>query len=401
MRALQLYEGAMSGDQPSYLKLRYTIENLTKNPSAQIVRYGHARPGILSMAQGEGEAPTPDFIIQGALKALQEGKTFYTPVLGIPELRQEIANYYVREYGFSLPTDRIFVTASGTTAIHLVLTALLDPGDEVVAVTPIWKNLLGATELQQASIKEVALSCDQDGIWSLDLQKLFDACTSKTKILLITTPSNPTGWTMAREEMKQVLDFARANDLWIVSDEVYGRLVYDGSRAPSFLDVAAPEDRLFTINSFSKAWAMTGWRLGWIVGPAEAESAIYDIALYDNMCPPSFTQYGAIEALRHGEAFLKEQITLWDNNRSVLKKRFDQMDRIRSAIPPATFYTLFQVDGEPDCLALARRLIDEVGLCLAPGCSFGKIGRGSLRLCFAVSEAKLNDALDRLESAIG
>ncbi|MCB9987890.1 MAG: pyridoxal phosphate-dependent aminotransferase [Rhodospirillales bacterium] len=399
MKTLQLYEGGMSGEQPSYMKMRSVIENLSSNPGADVVRYGRNRKDILTLAQGEGDKATPDFIMAGAQRALQEGLTFYSPVLGREELRQEISNYYARIYGLQIPTNRIFATASGTTAIHLVLTALLDEGDEVVAVTPIWKNLLGAVELAQSTIKEMPLSCE-DGQWTLDIEKLFDTCTPKTKIIMITTPSNPTGWTMTKAEMKQVMDFARARDIWVISDEVYGRLVYDGVRADSFLDISEPDDKLFIINSFSKTWAMTGWRLGWIVGPAEAEKAIYDVALYDNMCPPTFTQFGAIEALRHGEPFLQEQLALWNQNCDLLMARFDAMGKVRANRPQATFYSLFQVDGEPDCLTFAKRLIDDVGLCLAPGCSFGKISRGSMRLCFAVSQSKLNEALDRLEQAI-
>ncbi len=390
----------MSGERPSYLKMRAVIENLSQNPGTEIVKHGARRKDLLSLAQGEGDAATPDFIMKGAMRAMDEGKTFYNQVLGTPELRQEIASYYVREFNMNIPTNRIFVTASGASAIHIVLTALLDEGDEVVAVTPIWKNLLGAVEMQQASVTEMPLHLDENGAWALDLEKLFDSCTPQTKAIMVTTPSNPTGWMASHEEMRQIMDFARARDIWVISDEVYTRLVYDCSRADSFLDVAEPDDKLFIINSFSKAWAMTGWRLGWIVGPAAAEQAIYDIALYNNFCPTTFTQYGAIEALRHGEPFLKEQLALWDKNRALMMDRFEAMGCVRATRPEATFYSLFQVEGEPDCLVFAKRLIDDVGLFLAPGCSFGKVGRGSMRLCFAVSQGKLNDALDRLETAI-
>lgn len=382
-----------------YLNLRACIENLSRNPGAEIVRYGWRKKDVISLGQGEGDAPTPDFIIAGAEKALAAGKTFYAPVLGHPEARQEVSNYYSRIYNLQIPTQRVFMTSSGTTAMHLALTALLDEGDEVIAVTPIWRNLLAAVELAQGRIKEVALR-DTDGKWSLDLDKLFDACTSKTRVIMIASPSNPTGWVMSRAEMEALLEFTRPRGIWIISDEVYGRIVYDGTRAPSFLDVAEPEDRLFTVNSFSKAWAMTGWRLGWLVGPADAEEAIRDIALYNTMGPPSFTQYAAIEALRHGEPFIAQQLQLWRSNMDVVFERFARNGRISGFPPEATFYAFFKVEGERDCLGLARRMIDEGSLSLAPGCAFGTVGQGYIRLCFAVSRPRLDEALDRLEQVI-
>ena len=383
----------------SNLKLRHIVENLSPNAGAEIVRYGRRKSGVLSLGQGEGDLATPEFIIRAVEKAMMAGKTFYGPVLGHEELRQEIATYYARLHGVDLPSHRVFVTGSGTTAMHLALTAILDEEDEAVAVTPIWKNLLGAVELAEAHVREVPLR-HEDGRWHLDLQQLFDACTSKTRVMLITSPSNPAGWVMTREEMRAVLEFARARDIWILSDEVYARTTYDISHAPSFLEVAEPEDKLFIVNSFSKNWAMTGWRLGWLVGPAFAEAHIRDIAIYDNMGPPSFTQFGGIEALRHGEPFIKQQLDLWRANRDLVHDAFRATNRIEADKPASTFYNFFKVDGEPDCLAFARRLIDDVSLSMAPGCAFGKVGAGYMRMCFAVSKPKLEDALDRLTTAI-
>lgn len=383
----------------SNLKLRHIVENLSPNAGAEIVRYGRRKSGVLSLGQGEGDLATPEFIIRAVEKAMMAGKTFYGPVLGHEELRQEIATYYARLHGVDLLSHRVFVTGSGTTAMHLALTAILDEEDEAVAVTPIWKNLLGAVELAEAHVREVPLR-HENGRWHLDLQQLFDACTSKTRVMLITSPSNPAGWVMTKEEMRAVLEFARVRDIWILSDEVYARTTYDISHAPSFLEVAEPEDKLFIVNSFSKNWAMTGWRLGWLVGPAFAEAHIRDIAIYDNMGPPSFTQFGGIEALRHGEPFIKQQLDLWRANRDMVHDAFRATNRIEADKPASTFYNFFKVDGEPDCLAFARRLIDDVSLSMAPGCAFGKVGAGYMRMCFAVSKPKLEDALDRLTTAI-
>ncbi len=378
---------------------RPVLKRLSPNQGAEILRYGWRRPDILSLGQGEGDAATPDFIAEAANKALKDGKTFYGPALGINELRQEISNYYSNIYRLNIPTGRIFATGSGTTAMHIALTSLLDEGDKVVAVTPIWKNLLGAIELAEAKTVQVPLDETPDG-WKLDLDRLFDACTARTKLILIITPSNPTGWVMSREEIGRVLEFARSRGLWIVADEVYGRIVYDGLHAPSFLEQAAPDDLLYVVNSFSKSWAMTGWRLGWLVGPAAAESTVRDIALYDNLGPATFIQHAAIAALRHGEPFIRQQLDLWRGNRDYTMERFARTGRIVMPEPEATFYGFFRVEGEEDSMAFARKLIDEAALSLAPGCAFGKCCGSYMRMCFAVSRARLDDALTRLESVL-
>ncbi len=379
---------------------RQIIQDLPANPGAEILRYGWRKPDIISLGQGEGCASTPNFIIKAANQAMLEGKTHYGPVLGQPALRQEITEYYQRIFDVDLPQNRVFITGSGTTAMHLALTSILDKDDEVVAITPIWKNLLGAVKITQARTIQVPLHYEDGKEWSLDMDQLFDACTSKTKAILIVTPSNPTGWVMSKEEMRTLMNFSREKGIWIVSDEVYSRTLYNELHAPSFLEVAEPEDLLLTINSFSKSWAMTGWRLGWLTGPAFAENVIRDIALYDNMGPPTFTQLGAISALREGETFIQEQLNDWSRNLDVITERFDANSKIHTYRPPATFYSFFKVDGEDDSLKFAKKLIDETGLSLAPGCAFGNDVKSWMRLCFAVSENKLNEALDRLEEVI-
>ena len=260
-------------------KFRETVENLPANSGAEVLRYGWRKPDVLSLGQGEGCRPTPDFIIEAAHQAMQEGKTHYGPVLGIPALRQEVHHYYKRLLDVDINVQQIFITGSGTTAMHLALTSILDKGDEVIAITPIWKNLLGAVELAEARATQLSLDYSEKEGWVLDLDKLMDACTPKTKAILVVTPSNPTGWVMSDDEIKALMDFARSKGIWIISDEVYSRSVYGKKHAPSFLEHANDEDLLMTVNSFSKNWAMTGWRLGWLTGPKAAEPIIRDIAL--------------------------------------------------------------------------------------------------------------------------
>lgn len=379
---------------------RKCLEQLTPNVAAELLRYGKSRPGVLSLAQGEGDLPTPAFIRDAAAQAMADGFTNYGPALGLPELRQEISTYHAKVYGHNIPTNRIYVTPSGTNAIHMALLGLLNEGDEVVAVTPIWKNLIGIVEVAQDVIKEVSMD-ETDGVWTLDINKLLNACSNDTKAILVASPNNPTGWVMSRDEMQAIMEFARHRGIWVIADEVYGRCVYGENRAPSFLDVSEPDDRLFIVNSFSKSWAMTGWRLGWLIGPADAENRIRDLALYEVLCPPSFIQVAGVHALRHGEEFIAEQKNHWEKNLDLIMDRFDGMKRVRMTRPDSTFYAFFRVEGEDDSMALARRLIDEGGLSLAPGISFGACSAGHLRLCFGASEPTIRDALSRLERVIG
>ena len=378
---------------------RKCLETLTPNLAAELLRYGKSKPGVISLAQGEGDLPTPAFIRDAAAKAMSDGFTNYGPALGYPELRQEISTYHARVFGHNVPTNRIFVTPSGTNAVHMALLSILNEGDEVVAVTPIWKNLIGIVEIAQGQIKDVPMD-ETDGVWSLDINKLLNACSTTTKAILLATPNNPTGWVMPLEDMRTVMEYARHRGIWVIADEVYSRCVYDDVRAPSFLDVSEPEDRLFIVNSFSKSWAMTGWRLGWLIGPADSESRIRDLSLYEVLCPPSFVQMAGVAALRHGEEFIAEQKIHWKRNLDLIMDRFSQMPRIRMARPDSTFYAFFRVEGETDSLVLAKRLIDEAGISLAPGVSFGTCSAQHLRLCFGASEATIRDVMDRLERAL-
>ncbi|MGZ9109190.1 MAG: pyridoxal phosphate-dependent aminotransferase [Micavibrio sp.] len=381
--------------------MRPVLDDIRQNPGAEIVRYARRVPDVLSLASGETDSSTPDFITQEVNAALGAGKTFYGPILGHNELRREIAAYHQRIYNVTLPQERVIVTSSGTSAIHLSLLSTVEKGDEVVAIFPLWKNLLGAIRLQEAGVRGVDLKLNADGTkWSLDLDELFAAVTPKTRAIVINTPNNPTGWVMPEAQMRIVLDFARARGLWIISDEVYGRLTYDMPRAPSFLDVATAEDRLFIVNSFSKNWAMTGWRLGWLIGPAVAEPRIYDLVLYDNMGPPNFTQFGALAALQKGEAFIADQKKRFQDNEILVHETLQRIGGIEAVRPESSFYTFFKSEREPDCMAFARRLIDEHALGLAPGCAFGRNFNGYMRMCYAVSTPRLIEALDRLEKSL-
>lgn len=375
---------------------RNCFKTMGKNVAADLLRYGKSKSGVISLAQGEGTLPTPSFICEAVTKSLSEGKTFYSAGAGLTELREEIAAYHQRVYGTDISLNRITVTSSGTNAVHLALLSILEEGDDVVAVTPIWKNLIGITELAGGHIHEIPMEL-QNGQWTLDLERLFAACTPKTRAIMIVSPNNPTGWVMGLDDIRKVMDFARVRGLWVIADEVYGRTTHHMERAPSFLDVAYPEDRLYVVNSFSKTWAMTGWRLGWLIGPPDSEDKVRDLVLYENMGPPTFSQHAGIVALREGEGFLVEQKKRWMENQGLVRASLVSLPKVELAHTDSAFYAFFRVVGEEDSFTLARTLIDEAGVSLAPGGAFGKGFNDYLRLCFAASPEVVFEAMRRLE----
>lgn len=381
--------------------LNEALYNMKSNVGADLMQYAREQgEGVLSLAQGESCQSTPEFIIDAATRALAKGETFYGRPLGLQPLREEIEAYYKRIYGLDIPAERHFITTSGSNAMNLALRAILNPGDEVVAITPIWKNLLGAAELSSAVVRQVALEDHETQGWQLDLDKLFAACNEHTKALLVVSPSNPTGWTATPDEIEAIQNFARERGIWVISDEVYGRLVYSETRAPSFLDSARADDLLMVINSFSKAWAMTGWRLGWITGPEFMADKIRHLAIYNNLCVAPFVQYGGIAALRDGEEFIKNQLIAWEKSSNLVHDRLAQYGRVQATKPSASFYAFFKVEGEPDSVAFAYKLIDDVGLSLSPGVTFGDCCADYTRMSFACSRAKIEDALQRLEKVL-
>ncbi len=380
--------------QPNFL-------NIQDNISADLLIYGHSKPDVISLAQGDNVIPTPAFICDAAHEAMIKGKTHYGPVLGQPVLKNALSDYYKNIFQTNIDPKRIFVSSSGTTSLHLALESILKEGDEVVCITPIWRNIMGIIGLTGARAVQVPLEYDgstNGGGWTLDMEKVFAACNERTKAILVVSPSNPTGWIMSEEERLSMLEFSRERGLWIIADEVYNRLAYEEKATKSFLEIAKEDDLLYSVNSFSKAWSMTGWRLGWLVGPKVSAPVIQDIALYENMGAPSFNQYGAVAALQGGEDFIAEQKSLWKDNLDIIEERFGKNKKILFTRPDATFYAFFKIVGEDDCVQMCRRLIDEAGVSLAPGGSFGDGFEGWIRMCFAVSKEELIEALNRIES---
>jgi len=352
--------------------------------------------GMLPLWFGEPDVPTPDFICEAANRSMADGNTYYTEGLGKPYLREAIATYMTGLYEKSIAMDRIAITASGSNALNLAFQLLMNAGDKVVTTLPSFPTLLTVPELQHAHIDTVSLEPSGNG-WSLDLDAILEKAAD-AKILLLNSPNNPTGWMLERDDVKAVLETCRKNGTWIISDEVYARIVYDEKTAPSFAEFAEPEDRLIIVNSFSKSWAMTGWRLGWLTLPPSLLFEFEKLMEFSMSCAPEFVQAGGFAAIENGEDFIKQQIDRLRIGRDLSISRLDKMNGITCVPPRAAFYAFFKVDSIKDNFAFAEQLAKEAKVGLAPGITFNPAMQDWFRICFAKDEDLLNEAYDRMEA---
>lgn len=360
---------------------------------------GMGDPDVVPLWFGESDQQTPDYIKAAAAQALEAGHTFYTENRGIPPLRDAIAAYLSELYGASIGRERITATTSGMSAIMVVMESIIEPAGNVVVHTPIWPNCRESVHIMSGDTRVVRLRLGEQG-WVLDLDELFAQVDGHTRAILINSPNNPTGWMMGRDDQRAVLDFCRKRGIWIIADEVYDRIVYGGRHAPSFLELAGPDDPVISINSFSKSWCMTGWRLGWVTAPARLGEIFGKLIEFNFSCAPSFVQQAGITALAGGEDFIARSVERYRAARDLVYQRLAGLDRLRLARPEGAFYQFFAVDGMTDSVAFAKDLVRSHGVGLAPGAAFGPGNDGYLRLCFASEIDTLSRALDRLTPAL-
>jgi aspartate/methionine/tyrosine aminotransferase len=365
----------------------------------EIASYGRARPGTIPLWVGEGDTPTPEFIRDAATRSLAAGETFYTWQRGIPEMREAIARYMTRSYGRPFQAEQFFVTCGGMQAIQIVTRMVAGMGDEVVIPSPAWPNFAAAAGLCGAIPKLVPMTFGNRG-WQLDMEAIEAAVGPRTKVLFVNSPSNPTGWTATLEDLTALLALARRHGLWIIADEIYGRFVYEGLRAPSFHDIMAADDRILFVQTMSKNWAMTGWRIGWIEAPAELGQVAENLIQYSTSGVPVFAQRAAIAALDHGESFIAHQIERARKSRDIFCEALASTGRARFLKPEGAFYLFFTVEGVDDTRRAALKMIDDVGVGIAPGTAFGVAGEAFFRICFARSPEQAAEAAARLKKWI-
>jgi aspartate aminotransferase len=378
------------------MRVRDVIRELPVSRIAEVSALGMGDPAVIPLWYGEGDLPTPAFIGAAATAALQAGHTFYTYKAGLPALRGAIADYLTGLYGRPVGAERILVSSSGMTALMLTAQALIDEGDNLVIVAPVWPNIAAAVTVMGGEPRLVSLDRQPGGGWHLDLERLFAACDSRTRGIFVNSPSNPTGWILSAEEIAALLDFTRRRGLWLVADEVYARIVYGNRAAPSFLDQAEPEDRLIVVNSFSKNWAMTGWRLGWLTAPADLLPQLEKLVEFNTSGSPTFLQHAGIVAIADGEPFIESFVARCRAARDAAIDGLTACRRVEVARPEGAFYAFFRVDGMMDSLAFAKEALRRTKVGLAPGSAFGPMGEGFIRLCFARDPRQVGEAIERL-----
>ncbi|MBB3355505.1 pyridoxal phosphate-dependent aminotransferase [Rhizobium lentis] len=361
----------------------------------EVVNYARGREGLLPLWVGEGDLPTPDFISRAAMEALASGETFYTWQRGIPELRRALSDYYDRHFAVRLPAEHFYVTGSGMQAIQICVQALTSPGDEFVYLTPAWPNIAAALEIAGARSVGVPLQFE-GGKWTVDLGRVEAAITSGTRGIFINTPSNPTGWTATKKDLGDILALARKHDLWIMADEIYARYYFAGGRAASFLDVMEPDDKIVFVNSFSKNWSMTGWRVGWIVAPPEMGQVLENLIQYSTSGVAQFMQKGAVAALDQGDDFVAANIAKAARSRDTLCDALIATNRVETLKPDGAIYAFLKIDGVADSRSAAIDIVDKTGVGLAPGAAFGAGGELFLRACFLRDPAQVAIAAERL-----
>ena len=381
--------------------MRTTILKLEASKIREVANAGLGRSDVLAFWFGESDEVTPDFIRQAAIDSLQQGETFYAHNLGLPELRQAIAAAMSAKHpqhagGQGVAMERIGVTSGGVSALMLAVQALVDPGDAVAAVTPVWPNLTAQAQIMGAQLRTVCLQA-RDGAWGLDLDALLAAITPATRLLIVNAPNNPTGWTLEPEEQRAILAHCRQTGTWILADEVYENLYYAPSPqacAPSFLDQSQPEDRLVVVHSFSKSYLMTGWRLGWLVMPPAMTAAMGKLIEFNTSCASTFVQRAGLAALARADEVTPRVVAHLKNCRDALVPALQALPGLELGSPKGGMYAFFKLPVAGDSLSLAKRLVQEAGLGLAPGNAFAPEANGWLRWCFASRD------IDRLHAGV-
>lgn len=383
--------------------LRTSLDALPASRIREVANAALGREDLVKFWFGEGDLPTPQFIRDAAKLALDAGETFYNHNLGILELREELARYLTALHRVPVGSDRIAVTSAGINALSLINQAILDPGDRVVVVTPVWPNLTSIPRILGAEVVRVALDCT-DGVWSLDLDKLLDAARPGTRAVFVNSPGNPTGWVMPQTQWNGLRAHCHQHGIWLVSDDAYERLVYDEAliidgHAPGVLAQVEPDERFISANTFSKSWTMTGWRLGWLVAPPKFIANFAKMVEFNTSCAPTFVQRAGLVAVRDGNALIAETQVRLKRARDLLVQRLSALPDVQLARPDGAMYLFFRLPGRSDdSLTFAKSLVTTVGLGLAPGIAFGHEGEGYLRWCFAATEELIERGVERLHS---
>ncbi|MFN8008703.1 MAG: pyridoxal phosphate-dependent aminotransferase [Terriglobia bacterium] len=376
-------------------KLAKTILEVSPSRIRELANLALGMKDVLPLYFGESNAPTPQFIKDAAWLALQEGYTFYTHNAGLPSLRETIAEKYQELHAVRLdPQSEIVVTASGVQALQVAIRCLLDPGDEAILLTPAWPNASSIVQMCAGQPREIPLQLNGER-YEIDFSGLRKALNARTRLLVYTSPSNPLGWVASEPEQSQLLAFCREHQLWLLADEVYERLYYRSTVAPSILRRCQREDSVVVVNSFSKTYNMTGWRLGWLAAPHALASKATEMNEFIVSHAPSMVQRAGETALRQGEKEITRMVASLQANRDYCLTILRTSRKLIVPQPEGAFYLFPRVFGLTDSFEFCRRLLLEKKVGIAPGVAFGAGGEGSVRICYAADRTLLEPALER------
>ena len=377
------------------MRFRREVLDVVESPMVQIATMAEAMPGSLKLCYGESDMPTPRVICDAASEAMAAGHTFYTHTAGCPELREAIAAKIHELHGVGYRASEVMATLGASMAIFLAIRAHVGPGDNAVVISPAYAIFSNAAIICGGEPRPVPLA-RRGARFELDVDRVRNTIDGGTRMLIVNSPSNPTGWVMTVDEQRALCDLAERHDLIVLADEVYERLVFGGEIAPSFARLPGARDRVIVVNSFSKAYNMTGWRLGWAQGNERTIRLMYQAAEFMTSNPAAMVQQAGIVALRDGEAYVNQLRAHYAARRAQVVDALSGVAGVSLPEPEGAFYAFPRIDGLADSARFAVDLLRDTGVALAPGAGFGASGEGHARLCFAATEETLSKALVRL-----
>ena len=380
------------------IPINETVEKIKPSGIRKFFDLVSEMDNVISLGVGEPDFDTPWHIRDEGIYALERGKTFYTSNSGLKELREEIAKYQRRHHGIEYnPNNEILVTVGGSEAIDIGLRAMLNPGDEVIIPQPAYVSYYPCTLL--AGAKPVIINLKSENDFRLTAEELKTAISPKTKVLILPFPNNPTGAIMEREDLESIAKVCIDNNIYVMSDEIYSALTYKGEHV-SIASIDGMKDKTVLINGFSKAYAMTGWRLGYACGPAEIIKQMTKIHQFAIMCAPTTSQYAAVEALKNGDDDVRIMRGAYNQRRRFLMNAFKEMN-LECFEPYGAFYVFpcikeFGMTSEE----FATKFLEQEKVAAVPGSAFGESGEGYLRISYAYSIENLKVAMERLKNFI-
>jgi aspartate/methionine/tyrosine aminotransferase len=393
--------GLPPGLPPALAAIRETIARVPLENISGLARGALGDPSIIPLWFCESDLRPPPFLAQALTQAIDEGHVFYTEQNGIAPLREALAAYLVGLGAREVGADRITVTAGGMNALVLAMMLVAGAGDNVIVIDPVWPNLGGIARLLGAQVRSVSMDLTAEG-WRLDPAKAAAAMDGRTRAIFFASPGNPTGAVLPMATQAALLELCRARGAWLIADEVYHRVIFDAARSPTICDIAAPEDRLMVAHSFSKSWAMTGCRLGWLVHPPSLAPTLAMMVQYTTSGVTTFLQHAGAAVVERGEPSVDVVRAYCKQGMEIVCGALEGFARARlGPRPTAGMYAFFEVEGMTDSRAACLDILRRTGVGMAPGFFFGPGNERFLRICVARSPASLTEAMSRLATVLG